>query len=57
MYKKYLEICERTNDVEGQALAHNFIGCSIQEKENLKLAAMKNENLKDQLPESSVVEV
>jgi len=43
--------------MEGQALAHNFIGCSIQEKENLKLATMKNENVKSQLPQASIVEV
>ncbi|KAG0569272.1 hypothetical protein M758_6G074400 [Ceratodon purpureus] len=56
MYTKYLEICERLDDADGQALAHNFIGCAIQEKENLKLELVKSESGKNPVPESSVAE-
>ena len=56
-YEKYLDIMERLDDKEGQALAHNYIGCAIQEKENLKLELVNSESGKNPVPEASIVEV
>jgi hypothetical protein len=37
-YKEYLVLCKRNEDKEGEAIAYNFVGCSLQEEQDLKLA-------------------
>ena len=31
-------MCKKNTDKEGEAIAYNFIGCSLQEEQDLKLA-------------------
>ncbi|KAH7301001.1 hypothetical protein KP509_23G007300 [Ceratopteris richardii] len=37
-YKEYLILCIKNGDKEGEAIAYNFIACSLQEEQDLKLA-------------------
>lgn len=37
-YKEYLILCIKNEDKEGEATAYNFIACSLQEEQDLKLA-------------------
>ncbi|KAH9574389.1 hypothetical protein CY35_01G054300 [Sphagnum magellanicum] len=41
-YRNYLELCIKLGDAEGEAVAYNYIACSIQEHEDLKSTASKD---------------
>jgi hypothetical protein len=41
-YQNYLELCIKLGDAEGEAVAYNYIACSIQEHEDLKSTASKH---------------
>ncbi|CAK9189940.1 unnamed protein product [Sphagnum troendelagicum] len=41
-YQNYLELCIKLGDAEGEAVAYNYIACSIQEHEDLKSTASKD---------------
>lgn len=43
-YQKYLDLAVKLGDVEGEALAYNFMACSIQECEDQKLEALEHES-------------
>ncbi|KAH8958494.1 hypothetical protein BDL97_06G027700, partial [Sphagnum fallax] len=40
-YLRFLDLCHRIMDIEGEAMVLNFIGCSIQEEADIKVAASK----------------
>lgn len=42
-YERFLELCKLLGDTEGEAVGYNFLGCNIQESQDLKLACQRNQ--------------
>lgn len=42
-YERFLELCKLLEDSEGEAVAYNFLGCNIQESQDLKLACQRDQ--------------
>ncbi|KAL3676761.1 hypothetical protein R1sor_026709 [Riccia sorocarpa] len=41
-YERFLELCTLLEEPEGMAVAYNFLGCNIQESQDLKLACQRD---------------
>ncbi|CAM6117194.1 unnamed protein product [Calypogeia fissa] len=42
-YERFLELCKLLGDAEGEAVGYNFLGCNIQESQDLKLACQRDQ--------------
>ncbi|KAG6555236.1 hypothetical protein Mapa_003277 [Marchantia paleacea] len=42
-YERFLELCTSLEEPEGEAVAYNFLGCNIQESQDLKLACQRDQ--------------
>ncbi|KAL2641798.1 hypothetical protein R1flu_009385 [Riccia fluitans] len=42
-YERFLELCTLLEEPEGEAVAYNFLGCNIQESQDLKLACQRDQ--------------